>query len=63
MYLFLGLHILRANVNSSLNDPLQTAINDSGNNYDDDDGGADDDGGDDIAGAVDAYADLEEPLG
>ena len=42
---------------------LQTAINDSGNNYDDDDGGADDDGGDDIAGAVDAYADLEEPLG
>ena len=41
---------------------LKTAINDSGNHYDDDDGGGDD-GGDDIAGAVDAYADLEEPLG
>jgi len=40
------------------------AINDSGNNYDDDDGGGDDDiAGDDFAAAVDAYADLEEPLG
>jgi len=39
------------------------AINDD-NNYDDDYGGGDDDiAGDDFAAAVDAYADLEEPLG